>query len=187
MSGSPPKTTGAALVVGGGVAGIQCSLDLAEGGYKVYLVEKAPALGGHMAQLDKTFPTNDCSMCTLAPKLVEAGRHLNIDIVTNSELVGLEGEPGNFKAKVYHHARFVDPDLCTSCGECSPVCPVSLPNQYNEDLNERKAIYKLYPQAVPSTYAVTKKGHSPCKRACAVHTSAQGYLCLLYTSDAADE
>ena len=179
MSGSPPKSTGAALVVGGGVAGIQCSLDLAEGGYKVYLVEKAPALGGHMAQLDKTFPTNDCSMCTLAPKLVEAGRHLNIDIVTNSELVGLEGEPGNFKAKVYHHARFVDPDLCTSCGECSPVCPVSLPNQYNEDLNERKAIYKLYPQAIPNTYAVTKKGHSPCKRACAVHTSAQGYLALI--------
>ena len=97
MSGSPPKSTGAALVVGGGVAGIQCSLDLAEGGYKVYLVEKAPALGGHMAQLDKTFPTNDCSMCTLSPKLVEAGRHLNIEIVTNSELIGLEGEPGNFK------------------------------------------------------------------------------------------
>ena len=102
MSGSPPKSTGAALVLGGGVAGIQCSLDLAEGGYKVYLVEKAPALGGHMAQLDKTFPTNDCSMCTLAPKLVEAGRHLNIDIITNSELTGLEGEPGNFKAKVNH-------------------------------------------------------------------------------------
>ena len=107
MSGSPPKSTGAALVVGGGVAGIQCSLDLAEGGYKVYLVETAPALGGYMAQLDKTFPTTDCSMCTLAPKLVEAGRHLNIEIVTNSELIGLEGEPGSFDAKIYHHARFV--------------------------------------------------------------------------------
>ena len=137
MSGSPPKSTGAALVLGGGVAGIQCSLDLAEGGYKVYLVEKAPALGGHMAQLDKTFPTNDCSMCTLAPKLVEAGRHLNIDIITNSELTGLEGEPGDFKAKVYHHARFVDPDLCTSCGECVPVCPVSVGDQYNQELAER--------------------------------------------------
>ncbi len=178
-SGPPPKSTGAALVLGGGVAGIQCSLDLAEGGYKVYLVEKAPALGGHMAQLDKTFPTNDCSMCTLAPKLVEAGRHLNIEIVTNSELVGLEGEPGDFKAKVFHHARFVDPDKCTSCGECVPVCPVVVPDPYNEGLGERKAIYKLYPQAIPNTYAVTKKGHSPCKRACAVATSAQGYVALI--------
>ena len=179
MSGSPPKSTGAALVVGGGVAGIQCSLDLAEGGYKVYLVEKSPALGGHMAQLDKTFPTNDCSMCTLSPKLVEAGRHLNIEVITNSELIGLEGEPGNFSAKVYHHARFVDPDICTSCGECAPVCPVKVPDPYNEELGERKAIFKLYPQAIPNTYAVTKKGHSPCKRACAVHTSAQGYLALI--------
>ena len=179
MSGSSPKSTGAALVVGGGVAGIQCSLDLAEGGYKVYLVEKAPALGGHMAQLDKTFPTNDCSMCTLAPKLVEAGRHLNIEIVTNSELTGLEGEPGNFNAKIYHHARFVDPDICTSCGECSPVCPVTLPDAYNDGQNDRKAIAKLYAQAIPNTYYVTKKGHSPCKRACAVHTSAQGYVALI--------
>ncbi|MEE4275334.1 MAG: FAD-dependent oxidoreductase [Thermoleophilia bacterium] len=179
MPGPPPKTTGAALVCGGGVAGIQCALDLAEGGYKVHLVEKAPALGGHMAQLDKTFPTNDCSMCTLAPKLVEAGRHLNIDIVTNSELIGLEGEPGDFKATVYHHARFVDPDKCTSCGECVPVCPVKVEDQYNEDLGERTAIYKLYPQAIPNTYAVTKKGHAPCKRACAVSTSAQGYVALI--------
>ena len=116
MSGTPPKSTGAALVLGGGVAGIKCSLDMAEGGYKVYLVEKASALGGHMAQLDKTFPTNDCSMCTLAPKLVEAGRHLNIEIVTNSELTGLQGATGDFQAKIFHHARYVDPDICTSCG-----------------------------------------------------------------------
>ena len=179
MSGTPPRSTGAALVLGGGVAGIQCSLDLAEGGYKVYLVEKASALGGHMAQLDKTFPTNDCSMCTLAPKLVEAGRHLNIDIITNSELTGLEGKPGDFKAKVYHHARFVDPDLCTSCGECVPVCPISVGDQYNEGLDERKAIYKLYPQAIPSTYVVDKKGYAPCKSNCPVETSAQGYIALI--------
>ncbi len=181
-----PTSTGAALVLGGGVAGIQCSLDLAEGGYKVYLVEKSPALGGHMSQLDKTFPTNDCAMCTLAPKLVEAGRHLNIEIVTNSELTGLEGSPGEFRAKVFHHARFVDPDLCTSCGECAPVCPVVVADQYNEELGERKAIYKLYPQAIPNTYAVTKKGHSPCKRACAVHTSAQGYVALIAQERFAD-
>ena len=178
-SGSPRSSTGAALVLGGGVAGIQCALDLAEGGYKVYLVEKAPALGGHMAQLDKTFPTNDCSMCTLAPKLVEAGRHLNIEIVTNSELTGLEGQPGDFQARIYHHARYVDPEICTSCGECVPVCPVKVPDSFNEEQGERKAIYKLYPQAIPNTYAVTKKGHSPCKRACAVHTSAQGYVALI--------
>ena len=140
MAQTPGKSVGAALVLGGGVAGIQCSLDLAEGGYKVYLVERAPALGGHMAQLDKTFPTDDCSMCTLAPKLVEAARHLDIDIITNSELTSLAGEPGDFNAKVYHHARFVDPDLCTSCGECVPVCPVKLSDKYNEGLGERTAI-----------------------------------------------
>ena len=177
-SGPPPKSTGAALVLGGGVAGIQCSLDLAEGGYKVYLVEKAPALGGHMAQLDKTFPTNDCSMCTLAPKLVEAGRHLNIEIVTNSELTGLEGEPGDFKAKVYHHARFVDPDKCTSCGECAPVCPVIVPDPYNEGLGERKAIYKLYPQAIPNTYAVRRRATRPASVPARGH-SAQGYVALI--------
>ncbi len=185
-TGTPAKSTGAALVLGGGVAGIQCSLDLAEGGYKVYLVDKAPALGGHMAQLDKTFPTNDCSMCTLAPKLVEAGRHLNIDIVTNSELTALEGAPGNFTATVYHHARFVDPDKCTSCGECVPVCPITVGDQYNEDLGERKAIYKLYPQAIPHTYVVDKKGYAPCKSNCPVETSAQGYIALIAEGRFAD-
>ncbi len=173
------KSTGAALVLGGGVAGIQCSLDLAEGGYKVYLVEKSPALGGHMAQLDKTFPTNDCSMCTLAPKLVEAARHLDIDIITNAELTGLEGEPGNFSAKVYHHARFVDPEVCTSCGECVPACPITVSDRYNEGLGKRTAIYKLYPQAIPSTYVVDKKGYAPCKSNCPVQTSAQGYIALI--------
>jgi heterodisulfide reductase subunit A-like polyferredoxin len=173
------KTTGAVLVLGGGVAGIQCALDLAEGGYKVHLVEKAPALGGHMAQLDKTFPTNDCSMCTLSPKLVEVGRHLNVELITNSELAELTGEPGDFNATILHHARYVDPDKCTSCGECVPVCPVKVVDSFNEEQGERKAIYKLYPQAIPNTYAVTKKGQSPCKRACAVATSAQGYVALI--------
>ena len=185
-SASGPTTTGAALVLGGGVAGIQCSLDLAEGGYKVYLVEKAPALGGHMAQLDKTFPTNDCSMCTLAPKLVEAGRHLNIEIVTNSELTGLKGGPGSFNATIQHHARFVDPDKCTSCGECVPVCPITVKDQYNQELSERKAIYKLYPQAIPNTYVVDKKGYAPCKSNCPVETSAQGYIALIAEGRFAD-
>ena len=178
-SAAPERSVGAALVLGGGVAGMQCSLDLAEGGYKVYLVEKQPALGGHMAQLDKTFPTNDCAMCTIAPKLVEAGRHLNIEIMTNSELAALEGEPGNFTAKVTHDARYVDPAKCTSCGACAEVCPVVVPDSYNMGMAGRKATYKLYPQAIPNTYAVTKLGQSPCKLACPAATSAQGYVALV--------
>ncbi|HET9723839.1 MAG TPA: 4Fe-4S binding protein, partial [Actinomycetota bacterium] len=170
---------GAALVLGGGIAGIQCALDLAEGGYRVYLVERQPALGGHMAQLDKTFPTNDCAMCTLAPRLVEAGRHRNIQIVTDAELVGLQGEPGRFTARVLRHARYVDPERCTSCGACVPVCPVAVPDTYNEGMADRKATYKLYPQAVPAAYAVTKLGQSACKLACPAATSAQGYLALV--------
>ncbi|HEU4356472.1 MAG TPA: FAD-dependent oxidoreductase, partial [Actinomycetota bacterium] len=170
---------GAALVVGGGIAGIQCALDLAEGGFKAYLVERQPALGGHMAQLDKTFPTNDCAMCTLAPRLVEAGRHRNIQIVTDAELIGLDGEPGRFTARVLQHARYVDPDICTSCGACVPVCPVAVPDTYNQGMGERKATYKLYPQAIPAAYAVTKLGQSPCKLACPAATSAQGYLALV--------
>ena len=99
------KQIGAVLVVGGGISGMQSALDLAESGYRVYLVEKKPAIGGTMARLDKTFPTNDCAMCTMSPKLVDVGRHLNIEIITGAELVDLTGEPGNFKAKVLQQAR----------------------------------------------------------------------------------
>jgi len=115
---------GAVLVVGGGVAGMQASLDLAESGYKVYLVEKGPAIGGAMAQLDKTFPTNDCAMCTLAPRLVDCGKHPNIEKLTYSELLALEGEPGRFRARVLKKARSVDADKCTGCGECMENCLV---------------------------------------------------------------
>ncbi|MBU4120265.1 MAG: FAD-dependent oxidoreductase, partial [Proteobacteria bacterium] len=99
---------GAVLVVGGGIAGIQASLDLAESGYYVYLIESSPAIGGRMAQLDKTFPTNDCAMCIVSPKLVEAGRHLNIEILTNSELLSLSGDPGRFTALVRRSPRYVE-------------------------------------------------------------------------------
>jgi NADH:ubiquinone oxidoreductase subunit E len=115
---------GAVVVVGGGVAGMQASLDLAESGYKVYLVEKGPAIGGAMAQLDKTFPTNDCAMCTLAPRLVDCGKHPNIEKLTYSELQALEGEPGRFRATVLKKARSVDEDKCTGCGECMTHCLV---------------------------------------------------------------
>ncbi len=115
---------GAVLVVGGGVAGMQASLDLAESGYKVYLVEKGPAIGGAMAQLDKTFPTNDCAMCTLAPRLVDCGKHPNIEKLTYAELLALEGEPGRFRARVLKKARSVNADKCTGCGECMASCLV---------------------------------------------------------------
>ncbi len=115
---------GSVLVAGSGIGGMQAALDLAESGFKVYLVEEGPAIGGTMAQLDKTFPTNDCAMCTLAPRLVDCGRHPNIEKLTYSELVGLEGQPGHFRARVLKKPRYVDPAKCTGCGECSAACLV---------------------------------------------------------------
>ena len=179
MSPNENRKIGAALVVGGGIAGVQAALDLANSGIKVYLLERSPAIGGKMAQLDKTFPTNDCAMCIVSPKLVEAGRHLNIEIITNSELVSLEGKAGHFKAKVQKHPRYVDMSKCTSCNDCTEVCPILLPNTFNEGLDQRKAIYRPYPQAVPNTFLVTKRGTSPCKNTCPAETSAQGYIALI--------
>ncbi|HMK51374.1 MAG TPA: FAD-dependent oxidoreductase, partial [Thermodesulfobacteriota bacterium] len=179
MSSNENRKIGAALVVGGGIAGVQAALDLANSGVKVYLLERSPAIGGKMAQLDKTFPTNDCAMCIVSPKLVEAGRHLNIEIITNSELVSLEGEAGHFKAKIRKHPRYVDMNKCTSCNDCTGVCPIFLPNEFNERLDQRRAIYRPYPQAVPNTFLVTKRGTSPCKNTCPAETSAQGYIALI--------
>ncbi len=125
MTNLVPETTGAVMIVGGGISGMQSALDLANSGFKVYLVESSPAIGGKMAQLDKTFPTNDCSMCIVSPKLVEVGRHRNIELLTHSEVVGLEGEAGNFKARIVQHARYVDIDKCTGCGLCEIACPVT--------------------------------------------------------------
>jgi heterodisulfide reductase subunit A len=146
--------TGAVLVVGAGISGMQSALDLAEAGYKVYLLETKPAIGGTMAMLDKTFPTNDCAMCTMSPKLVDVGRHLNIEILTNTDLVNLEGEPGNFKAKVYKRARYVDESKCIACGRCADECPVKVPSEFDGGLGIRKAIYKMYAQATPNAYAI---------------------------------
>ncbi|MCK4307451.1 NAD(P)H-dependent oxidoreductase subunit E [candidate division WOR-3 bacterium] len=115
---------GSVLIVGGGIAGIQSSLDLANSGFKVYLVEKGPSIGGVMSQLDKTFPTNDCAMCILAPKLVGTGRHPNIELITNAEIEEVMGEAGNFTVAVKKNPRYVDEDKCTGCGACTENCPV---------------------------------------------------------------
>ncbi len=172
-------TTGSVLVVGGGIAGIQASLDLAESGYKVYMVESSSAIGGKMAQLDKTFPTNDCSMCIISPKLVEAGRHLNIELLTLTEVQGISGDPGNFTVDLLEKPRFIDMDKCTACGECAKVCPIDVSNQFDEGLRDQKAAYKLYPQAMPGAYAIDKKGTAPCKATCPANVSVQGWIALM--------
>ncbi|MDP2726318.1 MAG: FAD-dependent oxidoreductase, partial [Dehalococcoidia bacterium] len=179
MEENKSNNIGAALVVGGGIAGIQASLDLAESGIKVYLVEKGPAIGGKMAQLDKTFPTNDCAMCIISPKLAECGRHPNIEVLTNTNVKALSGEPGHFKVSLSTAPRYVDADKCTACNLCAEACPVRLPNEFNAGLGERKAIFKLYPQAVPNAYGITKKGTAPCKAACPAGISVQGYIALI--------
>ena len=153
---STTAPTGAVMVVGGGVAGIQASLDLANSGFYVYLVEAKPAIGGVMAQLDKTFPTNDCSMCILSPKLVECGRHLNIEILAPAAVQSISGEPGRFKVQVAQPARFIDLEKCIGCGVCAEKCPKQVPDEYNQGLNKRKAAYVLYPQAVPLKYSIDK-------------------------------
>ena len=166
------------MVVGAGIAGIQASLDLADSGYKVYLVESGTAIGGHMAQLDKTFPTNDCAMCTISPRLVAAGTHRNIEMITNAELAELSGEAGNFKARVSIKPHFVDLEKCTGCGVCAEDCPVSVPDEYNQLLSDRKAIFKEYPQAVPNKFAMTRIGVAPCHDSCPIHGNPSGYVAL---------
>ncbi len=170
---------GAVLVVGAGIGGIQASLDLAEAGFKVYLLDRSPAIGGTMAQLDKTFPTNDCAMCILSPKLVECGRHNNIEVMTYAELEGVEGEPGNFTARVRQKPRYVIVDECTGCGDCAAVCPIICSDQFNAGLSERRAVYTLYPQAMPNAYVIEKRGIAPCRDACPAGVSVQGYIALI--------
>jgi len=167
------------MVVGAGIAGIQASLDLADSGYLVYLVEKKSAIGGVMSQLDKTFPTNDCSMCIISPKLVECGRHLNIDLLTMTDVLDVTGEPGNFKVRLLERPRYVDLAKCTACGECAKVCPIDVPNLFDEGLRDRQAAFKLYPQAMPSAFAIDKRGTAPCKATCPAHVSVQGYIALI--------
>lgn len=140
-----------ALVIGGGIAGIQAALDIANAGFKVHLVEKDPSIGGHMAQLDKTFPTLDCSTCILTPKMVDVGQHPNIDLLTYSEVIDVEGYVGNFKVKVRKKPRYVNADRCTGCGLCFEACRLKgrIPNEFDLGMGKRGAVYVPFPQAVP--------------------------------------
>ena len=176
--GNNKKIFGSVLVVGGGIGGVQASLDLANQGFYVYLVEKELSIGGAMAQLDKTFPTNDCSMCILSPKLVEAQRHLNIEMLTFSDVESISGEAGNFSVKVLKHPRYVSLEKCKGCNDCAEACPVEFPNDYEEGLKPRNAIYRPFEQAVPSAFGIDKRGTSPCTIACPAGIAVQGYVAL---------
>ncbi len=137
------------VVIGAGVAGIQAALDLADHDVHVHLVEREPTIGGHMAQLDKTFPTNDCSMCILSPKMVEVARHPNITIHTCTEVESVAGEVGHFQVRLKKHPRFIDEEECNGCGDCIQICPVEVYNRFDAGIGVRKAIYKPHPQAIP--------------------------------------
>jgi len=152
----------AGLIIGGGIAGIQSALDLADQGFKVYLVEKNLSIGGKMAQLDKTFPTLDCAACIMTPKMVEAGRHLNIQLFTYSEIQDIKKDGNIFKVKIIRKPRYVDETRCTGCGVCAQHCPIEVPNEFDEGLGVRKAIYVPFPQAVPLLYTIDKDSCIDC-------------------------
>ncbi len=171
------------LVIGGGIAGIQASIDLAKMGFQVYLVEKSPSIGGRMAQLDKTFPTNDCAMCILAPRMIEANTQPNLRLYTYSEVEAVSGEAGDFKVRIKRKSPFIDWTKCTGCALCEEGCPVILPNEFDQGLGKRKAIFIPFPQAVPKKYTIDKREERPCKAACQdacpVHTNVLGYARLI--------
>jgi len=148
---------GSVLIVGGGIGGMQAALDLADSGFKVHMVQRETSIGGTMVMLDKTFPTGDCAMCMISPKMVEAGRHLNIDIHTLADVVSVSGKPGDFIVKVKHAPRYVDPVKCTGCGDCEVKCPKKVTSEFEQKLTTRKAIFSLFPQAVPNTRAIDAK------------------------------
>jgi heterodisulfide reductase subunit A len=167
-----------ALVVGGGIAGLSAAEELAEAGIEVHLVERQQSLGGYMARLAKTFPTEDCAMCSLAPRLTNAATDSRIRIRTLSEVTGISGPPGEFRVKIRSEPRFVN-EKCVGCGECVPVCPAKVKSEFDFGVADRTAISRPFANAVPATFAIDRKGWSPCKSACPVHTSAQGYVALV--------
>ena len=152
----------AGLIIGGGISGIQSALDLADQGYKVYLVERNPSIGGKMAQLDKTFPTLDCASCIMTPKMVDAGRHPNIELLAYSEVQDIKKDGDIFRVKILRKPRYVDETKCTGCGVCAQHCPVEVPSEFDEKLGVRKAIYVPFPQAVPLIYTIDKDNCIEC-------------------------
>jgi len=167
------------VIIGGGIAGMVSAIELADNGYHVYIVEKSPSIGGHMAQISKTFPTLDCSSCILTPRMVYASQHSNIDILSMSEVESVEGSPGNYRVKIRKRPRYVDEDKCTSCGDCSKVCPVDILSEFEEDMGTRNAIYIPFPQAIPNAYVIDKRGIPPCSAACPAGVNVQGYVALV--------
>ena len=173
------ESVGAVLVCGGGVAGIQASIDLSAAGFRVHLIERGAAVGGGMARLDKTFPTGDCATCIISPKLVECMRDHNIDTYTMADVVKLDGEAGSFKATIRQRQRYVDIDKCTGCGDCAAVCPVELRSDFDAGIATRKAIDRVYAQAAPNAFYIRKKGRAPCSTGCPIDTSVQAYVALI--------
>jgi heterodisulfide reductase subunit A-like polyferredoxin len=174
------EKVGAVMVCGAGIAGIQASLDLAGSGFKVYLLDSTAAIGGRMAHLDKTFPTGDCAICILSPKLVECARNRNIEIITAADIHDISGHAGRFKVKVRQHPRYIDIKKCDACGDCAEACPVNLSNDFDGGLGARKAIFQPYPQAIPNAFAISKAdGQAPCTASCPAGVNVQGALSLL--------
>jgi heterodisulfide reductase subunit A len=171
------------LIVGGGIAGIQAALDIANAGYKVYLVERDPSIGGHMIQLDKTFPTLDCSACILTPKMSDVGSHPNIELLSYSEIDEVSGYIGSFKVKIKKKSKYIDESKCTGCGLCFQGCPVIMKNEFDLGLADRKAIYIPFPQAVPNIAVIDRREQRPCEAACVdacpIHTNVLGYIRLI--------
>jgi heterodisulfide reductase subunit A len=167
------------LVIGGGIAGMQAALDIASAGHRVYLVEKDTTIGGHMLQFDKTFPTLDCAACIGTPKMVEVVQNSNIKLLSYSEVTDVSGFIGNYTVSVLRKPRYVKDDLCTGCGECEKVCPVTISSSWDAGLGTRKAIGRTFPQAIPITYNIEKKDRAPCVSACPAGTNVQGYIQLI--------
>ena len=173
------EKTGAVLVCGAGISGIQASLDLADGGFKVYLLDSSPAIGGKMTQLDRIFPAGDCAMCILSPKLVECARNKNIEIITLGDVQSVSGGPGNFRVRIRQNPRYIDIKKCDACGDCDKVCPVDLPSEQDCGLSTRKAVCRPYPQSIPSAFSISKSAlPAPCRSSCPAGVNVPGALAL---------